>query len=100
MLFGKVRFVVMEIEPGTDEERLMLGKWIKKGQNLIVGTSALGDSYLDPNIKREDDLEKKSQEYVEFDHQVVKALPHLKGRFRWDLEKYYRDRYGPYLPQD
>ena len=90
----------MAIEPGTDEERLMLGRWIKKGQSLIVGTSSLGDSYLDPNVKREEDLEKKSQEYVEFDHQVVEDLPHLKGRFRWDLEKYYRDRYGPYLPQD
>ena len=52
----------MAIEPGTDEERLMLGKWIKKGQSLIVGTSALGDSYLDPNIKREEDLEKKTQQ--------------------------------------
>jgi hypothetical protein len=90
----------MAIEPGTDEERLTLGRWIKKGQNLIVGTSALGDSYLDPNVKREEDLEKKSQDYVVFDHQVVEDLPHLKGRFRWDLEKYYRDRYGPYLPQD
>ena len=90
----------MAIEPGTEEERLMLGRWIKKGQSLIVGTSSLGDSYLDPNVKREEDLEKKSQEYVEFDHQVVEDLPHLKGRFRWDLEKYYRDRYGPYLPQD
>ena len=90
----------MPIELGTDEERLMLGRWIKKGQNLIVGTSALGDSYLDPNVKREEEIEKKSQEYVAFDHQVAEELPHLKGRFRWDLEKYYRDRYGPYLPQD
>ena len=65
----------MAIEPGTDEERLMLGKWIKKGQSLIVGTSALGDSYLDPNIKREENLEKKTQEYVAFDHQL--SLIHI-----------------------
>ncbi|MZH42158.1 MAG: hypothetical protein F3739_00650 [Nitrospinae bacterium] len=90
----------MPIEPGTDEERLMLGRWIKRGQNLIVGTSALGDSYLDPNVKREEETEKKSQDYVEYDHKVAEELPHLKGKFRWDLEKYYRDRYGPYLPQD
>ena len=90
----------MPIESGTEEERLMLGKWIKKGQKLIVGTSALGDSYLDPNVKREEDIEKKSVEYVAYDHKVAEELPHLKGRFRWDLEKYYRDRYGPYLPQD
>ncbi|HIE41690.1 MAG: hypothetical protein ABGX43_08490 [Nitrospinaceae bacterium] len=90
----------MGIESGTEEERLVLGKWIKMGQKLIVGTSSLGESYLDPNVKREEDIEEKSIEYVAYDHQVAKELPHLKGRFRWDLEKYYRDRYGPYLPKD
>tara|TARA_Y100001936_G_C16054241_1_gene659881 strand:- start:1594 stop:1866 length:273 start_codon:yes stop_codon:yes gene_type:complete len=90
----------MPIEPGTDEERLMLGRWIKRGQNLIVGTSSLGDSYLDPNIKRDEKTQKKSEDYVVFDHKVSEELPHLKGKFRWDLEKYYRDRYGPYLPED
>ncbi len=90
----------MAIESGTEEERLVLGKWIKMGQKLIVGTSSLGESYLDPNVKREEDIEEKSIEYVAYDHQVAKELPHLKGRFRWDLEKYYRDRYGPYLPKD
>ena len=44
----------MAIEAGTEEERLMLGQWIKRGQKLIVGTSALGDSYMDPNVKREE----------------------------------------------
>ena len=90
----------MPIEPGTDEERLMLGRWIKRGQKLIVGTSSLGDAYLDPNVKREEEIQKESEEYVAFDHKVGKELPYLKGKFRWDLEKYYRDRYGPYLPED
>lgn len=78
----------------------MLGQWIKRGQKLIVGTSSLGEAYLDPNVKRDEEVQKQSEEYVEFDHQVAEDLPHLKGKFRWDLEKYYRDRYGPYLPQD
>ena len=90
----------MAIEAGTEEERLMLGQWIKRGQKLIVGTSALGDSYLDPNVKREADIEKKTGVYVTLDHKCAADLPHLKGRVRWDLEKYYRDRFGPYLPQD
>ena len=90
----------MPIEPGTDEERLMLGRWIKRGQSLIVGTSSLGDSYLDPNVKRDKEIQKKSEDYVAFDHKVREELTHLKGKFRWDLEKYYRDRYGPYLPED
>jgi hypothetical protein len=92
--------MTMAIEPGTEEERLMLGRWIKRGQKLIVGTSCLGDSYIDSNVKRTEEVQKQSEEYVAFDHKVSEELPHLKGKFRWDLEKYYRDRYGPYLPED
>ena len=90
----------MPIEAGTDEERIMLGRWIKKGQGLIVGGSPLGDAYLDSNIKRPDDIQEKSKEYVKFDHHAAEQLPYLKGRFRYELEKYYRDRYGPYLPNE
>jgi hypothetical protein len=90
----------MSIEQNTDEERIMLGRWIKKGQGLIVGGSPLGDAYLDPNIERPEDVQKKSEEYVGFDHNAGKQMPHLKGRFRYELEKYYRDRYGPYLPKE
>ena len=72
---------------------------IKMGQGLIVAGSAMGESYLDANIVRPEDIEEKSQDFVKFDHEVVAELPHLKGRFRWDLEKYYRDRFGPYLPK-
>ncbi|QPJ62243.1 MAG: hypothetical protein G3M70_10320 [Candidatus Nitronauta litoralis] len=90
----------MAIEPGSDEERLLLGKWIRKGAELIVATSALGESYLDPNIKRSEELQEKSEDYVAFDHDVAEKLPHLKGKFRWDLEKYFRDHWGPYLPKE
>ena len=90
----------MSIEAGSDEERIMLGRWIIKGQGLIVGGSPLGDAYLDPNIKRSTDIQEKSEEYVSFDHHAAEKLPYLKGRFRYELEKYYRDRYGPYLPKE
>lgn len=90
----------MAIEPGSDEERLLLGKWIRKGAHLIVGTSALGESYLDPRVKRDEELQAKSEAYVQFDHEVGEQLPHLKGKFRWDLEKYFRDNWGPYLPKE
>ena len=49
------------IEPGTDEERLILGRWIKRGQKLIVGTSSLGDSYIDANVIRDEETQKKSE---------------------------------------
>ena len=79
----------MVIEPGTEEERLMLGQWIKKGQKLIVGTSALGDSYLDPNVKREEDIEKKSEDYVTLDHKVARSEERRGG-------KECRSRWSPY----
>jgi len=90
----------MAVEKGSEEERLLLGNWIKMGQGLIVAGSPMGGSYLDTNIKRPEDIEKKSIDYVKFDHEAAKKLPHLKGRFRWDLEKYYRERFGPYLPKE
>ena len=89
----------MSVEKGSEEEKLLLGKWIKMGRGLIVSGSPMGDSYLDGNIKRPEEIEGKSVEFVKFDHEVAEKLPHLKGRFRWDLEKYYRDRFGPYLPK-
>ncbi len=90
----------MQIEPGSDEERLALGRWIKAGQNLIVGGSAMGDSYIDPKVQRAPEVAQKSEDYVKLDHEIAEQLPHHKGKFRWDLEKYYRDRFGPYLPKD
>lgn len=78
----------------------MLGRWIKRAQGLIVASSALGESYIDPNVKREEEVQRLSEEYVVLDHTVSKDLPHLKGRYRWDLEKYFRDNYGPYLPKE
>ena len=89
-----------KIQSGSDEERLMLGRWIKKAEGLIIASSPLGESYMDPKIQREEEVQKLSEEYVEFDHRVAKELPHLKGRYRWDLEKYFRENYGPYLPKE
>jgi hypothetical protein len=86
------------IEPGSEEEQRVLARWIRRGRDLVVGTSAMGESYLDPKIKREEEVQKLTEDYVKFDHEVVEQLPHLKGRFRWDLEKYFRDHFGPYLP--
>ncbi|MBI4388648.1 MAG: hypothetical protein HY580_00580 [Nitrospinae bacterium] len=90
----------MTIQPGSDEERLLLGRWIRKGQGLIVAGSAMGESYLDPRVKREGDSAVKSEEYVKFDHEAAEKLPHLKGKFRYELEKYFRDHWGPYLPKE
>ncbi|MFQ5673288.1 MAG: hypothetical protein ACE5G9_09345 [Nitrospinales bacterium] len=89
----------MTIEPGSEEERVLLSKWIKKGRHLIVGSSPLGESYLDPNVKREGDAAEQAEEYVTFDHEVAKKLPHMKGKFRYELETYYSDTWGPYLPK-
>ena len=86
------------IEPGSEEEQRLLARWIRRGRELVVGTSAMGESYLDPKIKRDEEVQKQSENYVKLDHEVAEQLPHLKGRFRWDLEKYFRDHFGPYLP--
>lgn len=90
----------MSISPGSEEERLMLGRWIKMGRELIVGTFPLGESILDPKVQRPPEVETRARAYVEFDHVVAEKLSHLKGKFRYALETYYRDTWGPYLPSD
>ena len=60
----------------------------------------MGESYLDPNVKRDPEVHRVSEEYVMLDRDVAQQLPHLKGRFRYELEKYFRDHWGPYLPKD
>ena len=90
----------MAIEPGSEEERVLISKWIKRGRNLIVGSSPLGESYLDSNVKREESIEIESKAYVQFDHEIAEKLPHMKGKFRYQLETYYSDNWGPYLPKE
>ena len=90
----------MSISPGSDEERLLLGKWIKMGNNLIVATFPFGESLLDPKVKRDDGTAKRAEEYVKFDHEVAEQLSHLKGKFRYALETYFRDTWGATLPTD
>ncbi len=90
----------MGISPGSQDERMILGRWIKMGKELIVGTFPLGESVLDPHIKRPDDIAVRAEEYVKFDQEVGGELSHLKGKFRYALETYYRDTWGPYLPSD
>ncbi len=90
----------MSVEPGSDEERLILGRWIKMGQSLIIASSALGESYVDPNVKRDGELGEKNEEYNKFDREVAEKVPHLKGKFRYEVETYFRDNWGPYLPKE
>lgn len=90
----------MSISPGSDEERLLLGKWIKMGQNLIVATFPFGESLIDPKIKRDEETAKKAEEFVKYDHEIAAKLSHLKGKFRYALETYYRETWGPTLPTD
>ena len=90
----------MSISPGSEDERMVLAKWIKMGRDLVVGSFPLGESILDPNLKRPDDVGKKAEAYVKFDREVAEKLSHLKGKFRYSVETYYRDTWGPYFPSD
>jgi len=42
----------------------------------------------------------QAEDYVKFDHEVAKKLPHMEGKFRYELETYYSNTWGPYLPKN
>ena len=62
----------MAVEPNSEEERLLLGKWIKKAEDLIVSSSAMGESYFDPKVQRDPEITKRSEDYVKFDMRAQK----------------------------
>jgi hypothetical protein len=91
---------VEPVKPESDEERLLLGRWIKKGRGLIISTSPMGESYIDPKVKREGEVARLSDEFHKMDLEVAQRVPHLKGKFRYEVEQYFRDHWGPYLPKE
>ncbi len=61
----------MVVEPNSEEERRLLGQWIKKAADLIVASSAMGESYLDPKVQRDPEITQRAEDYVKFDHEGV-----------------------------
>lgn len=86
--------IIRQVEPGSEEEKEILSEWIRLSKSVGTrGTYPLGGSYIDGRCGVGFGMPDQ-YEYVMTDKKVAKQLPHLAGKYRDDVIKYYQDTFG------
>jgi len=92
-IMGKYRTPPQLIVPKSKEEKERLERWLSLGESAWAWKDyPMGGSYIDarcgsghgmPNIK----------DYVDFDQETGKMLPHLRGKYRDEIIQYLKDNF-------
>jgi hypothetical protein len=86
--------LIEQVKPGSQEEKEILSEWIRLSKNAGTrGSYPLGGSYIDARCGVGFGMPDQ-YEYVMTDRKVAKQLPHLAGKYRDAIEKYYQDTFG------
>ncbi len=86
--------LIEQVKPGSQEEKEILSEWIRLSKNVGTrGSYPLGGSYIDARCGTGYGMPDQ-YEYVMTDRTVAKQLPHLAGKYRDDVIKYYQDTFG------
>ena len=86
--------LIEQVKPGSQEEKEILSEWIRLSKNVGTrGSYPLGRSYIDARCGTGYGMPDQ-YEYVMTDRKVAKQLPHLAGKYRDDVIKYYQDTFG------
>ena len=94
ILSEAVKEPIKQVEPGSEEEKEILSEWITLNKNVGErGGYPLGGSYIDARCGTGFGMPDQ-YEYVMTDRKVGKQLPHLAGKYRKDVQKYYQDTFG------
>ena len=89
-----VEEIIQQAEPGSQEEKEILSEWIRLSKNVGErGGYPLGRSYIDARCGVGFGTPDQ-YEYVLTDKRVAKQVPHLAGKYRDDVMKYYQDTFG------
>ena len=89
-----VEEIIKQAEPGSQEEKEILSEWIRLSKNVGErGGYPLGRSYIDARCGVGFGTPDQ-YEYVLTDKRVAKQVPHLAGKYRDDVMKYYQDTFG------
>ena len=85
---------IEQVEPGTEREKEILLEWLRLNRNVgLRGGYALGSSYIDGRCGVGFGTPEQYI-YVKTDKVVAKQLPHLAGKTRNDVEKYFLATFG------
>ena len=89
--------LIEQVKPGSQEEKEILSEWISLSKSVGTrGSYPLGRSYIDARCGVGYGMPDQ-YEYVMTDKKVAKQLPHLAGKYRDDVIKYYQDTFGEAL---
>jgi hypothetical protein len=85
---------IEQVEPGTEREKEILSEWLRLNRNVgMRGGYPLGGSYIDGRCGVGFGMPEQYI-YVKTDRVVGKQLPHLAGKYRDDVEKYFLTTFG------
>ncbi len=85
---------IEQVKPGTEDEKEILQEWLRINKNVgMRGGYPLGSSYIDARCGVGYGTPEQ-YEYVETDRKVAKQIPHLSGKYRKEVEEYYRKTFG------
>ncbi len=85
---------IEQVQPGSEREKEILSEWIRLNNNVGErGGYPLGSSYIDARCGVGFGMPDQ-YEYVKTDRKVGKQLPHLDGKYRTDVRKYFEETFG------
>ena len=85
---------IEQVEPGTEREKEILAEWLRLNRNVgMRGGYPLGRSYIDGRCGVGFGTPEQYI-YVKTDKVVAKQLPHLAGKYRGDVKKYFLATFG------
>ena len=94
ILYENTEEFIEQVKPGSQEEKEILSEWIRLNKNVgMRGGYPLGESYIDARCGVGFGMPDQ-YEYVMTDRKVARQLPHLAGKSRDDVIKYYQDTFG------
>jgi hypothetical protein len=80
----------VEVEPKSDEERVLLSRWLIANAKVgMRGGYPLGSSYIDSRCGTGHGMPEE-KDYVEIDHEVASRCPHMRGASRDQVEAYLK----------
>ena len=91
---------VEPLKKNSEYERTQITQWLRLNSTVgMRGGYPLGQSYIDARCGAGYDDDGEQANYVTFDRKTAKYLPHLRGKYRPDVIKYYKKTYGK-LPKE
>lgn len=85
---------VTPVEKGSEEEKELIERWFRMQKEAgMWGGYPVGSSYIDARCGAMF-TEENIKDFVDFDHELAKKVPHLSGKYKEAVMEYYVQTFG------